>query len=405
MSEKIPGPETINARFKLGILKINDVEQSVRVDVNCFFYYDPVEPVEFTGGQHVRFENIHKSQVFVPNFDFENEMEEALVTDESYWLDTKTGRVFGRVNWIPHIQERFDHKPFPFDRQIVDVKLFVNNTRLNQWELTDPKRFPVELLMDNPEWISQVELNAVADAWNLKKLETHCTNDDLHKSSEVHFQVFLDREHRYYFWNIAMVYFVIIFLKCVIIAFPYTEERFEYAMTLALTTVAFKFVTSELVPRTSYLTYLDKYSLFGLFLLLIRFMTDLGIQMGMQGLLPFGDNGFSRGECGQENENSLGWTPCSIDFYVTGALGAIWVMAAGIFGLFVLCPNLIRPSWNKLNSRNGNRNKYMQYELTGNKNWAIGESSLQGRKSTRAAAVVVSIDEPTGGPADEPVSL
>ena len=35
-------------------------------------------------------------------------------------------------------------------------------------------------------------------------------------------------------------------------------DRFEIVLTLVLTTVAFKFSTKELVPRVSYLTYLDK---------------------------------------------------------------------------------------------------------------------------------------------------
>mmetsp|Transcript_33163 Transcript_33163/g.40705 ORF Transcript_33163/g.40705 Transcript_33163/m.40705 type:complete len:400 (-) Transcript_33163:143-1342(-) len=372
--ENAPGPEFISSRFKVGVLDIDDVEQSIRVDVNCFFYFKPVEPIDFHGGQHVRFENISRP-AWVPHFDFENEIEEVICTDESYWYDTKTGMVFGRLNWIPQIQERFDHHPFPFDRQILDVQCLVNNCQQEEWQLNDERDHPVEMMMDHPEYVSQCELNAEADAWNLKMLKTHCLNDDENKSSIVHFQIFLDRVPDYYFWNVVMVYYLIILLKCVIIAFPYTEARFDYAMTLALTTVAFKFVTAELVPRTSYLTMLDKYMLFGLVLLMIRFLCDLGIQLGYTDKLPFGDEGV-RADCTEENEISSGFTVCTVDQICTATLALAWTLASSAFGLFILFPNLIRPKWKHLDTMQG-MSKNIEVEITGNKTWITKRKRIQ----------------------------
>ena len=66
--------------------------------------------------------------------------------------------------------------------------------------------------------------------------------------------------------------------------FPYAQERFEFAITLALTTpvvttVAFQFVIRDLVPKTAYLTILDKYTLVGLGFIAARFLADLGMQI------------------------------------------------------------------------------------------------------------------------------
>merc|ERR1712125_264475 len=116
-----------------------------------------------------------------------------------------------------------------------------------------------------------------------------------------------ERCSSYYIWNIVFVYFLIIFAHAGMIAYPYNETRFDFAMTLALTTVAFKFVTSTLVPKVSYLTYLDRYMLSGLAILGVRFIVDVCLQVFMT--VPIGEEG-ARGECTEANENEMGMTPC-----------------------------------------------------------------------------------------------
>ena len=73
-------------RCKLGVLHLDDVAQTIKVDVNTFFFFKPVENIEHVGTQHVRFENIERPN-WIPSFDFADEIEEVLCTDESYWLE------------------------------------------------------------------------------------------------------------------------------------------------------------------------------------------------------------------------------------------------------------------------------------------------------------------------------
>lgn len=267
---------------------------------------------------------------------------------------TKTGLVFGRMNWIPSIQERFDHQRFPFDRQIIDIQMMMNNCQLKKWELDSINEYPPELSMDEPDIVAITELNAAADAWDLKTMLAHTVNDPTNKSSIVHFQVFLERASTFYFWNIVMVYFIIISLQVVLIAFPYNETRFEFSLTLALTTVAFMFVTTAMVPKTTYLTFMDKYMLSGLLVLFLRFGVDLAIQLVMEEELPFNDIS-GRASCTEENANSFGLTPCFVDAVATAVLTGFWL----IYSVFIaLCtfvfPGLIRMKWEKINKKVNN---------------------------------------------------
>lgn len=73
-------------KIRAGVLELNDVDQVVKADVNCFFYFRPAKPVTFSGEPFVRFENIPKPK-WVPHIDFSNEIDEAKLTDESFWLE------------------------------------------------------------------------------------------------------------------------------------------------------------------------------------------------------------------------------------------------------------------------------------------------------------------------------
>lgn len=205
----------------------------------------------------------------------------------------------------------------------------MNNCQVKPWELVDNKLFPPECRLEHPEYVAQCELNAAADAWDLMDIRTLCYNDVDNKSSNIYFKVYMDRVPQFYFWNIIVVYYIIIVLKVVLIAYPYTKDRFDYSMALALTAVAFKFIANELVPKASYMTILDYYMLFGIFLLLLRFLTDMIMQLTMFDLLPFGEDG-SRGKCTEVNRNSWGITPCQVDEYATLFLAILWTLTAGM---------------------------------------------------------------------------
>ncbi|EDO32790.1 predicted protein [Nematostella vectensis] len=67
----------------------------------------------------------------------------------------------------------------------------------------------------------------------------------------------------HYFWNTAVVMSVLTALSFASFAIPpqQTADRLTVTLLLLLISVAYKFVTSLHLPRTSYLTFLDKYQL------------------------------------------------------------------------------------------------------------------------------------------------
>mmetsp|Transcript_21173 Transcript_21173/g.34485 ORF Transcript_21173/g.34485 Transcript_21173/m.34485 type:complete len:389 (-) Transcript_21173:20-1186(-) len=343
-------------RFKVGVIDIDDVQQVFKPDVNIFFYYKLegdkwIDKSNLRGG--VRFENLLEKPLWVPNFDFSNEVEEPLITDESFWYDSKLDLVFGRINVIPTIQERFDHHKFPFDRQVLDIQLMSNNTELFAWKKARGE-YPVELSLKRPEWLVQCELSSMADAWDLFDIQTQISNDPDALSSAVHFLIFLERSSAFYIWNIAFVHFLIISAQTCMFVFPFDESRFDFSMQLALTTVAFKFVTTTLVPKTAYLTSLDSYMLAGLLLLSFRFCGDTLMQVHFD--LPTDSGSGYKAACENIKEE---FTICEMDWYLTGFLTVAWTAISIVYMLFG--GRLLRPDWELVNAES----RHNEYEVKG----------------------------------------
>ena len=137
------------------------------------------------------------------------------------------------------------------------------------------------------------------------------------------------------------VYSLIVAAQGGLIVFPYAQERFEFSVTLALTTVAFQFVTRDLVPKTAYLTILDKYTLVGLGFIAIRFIADLAMQIDPTALPADGRT------CPPPVAGEF--TVCSIDLVVTLVLLALWGLATLFIWMLEWCPSLIKKPWANVN--------------------------------------------------------
>merc|ERR1711862_8257 len=98
--------------------------------------------------------------------------------------------------------------------------------------------------------------------------------DEVELSSKAIILLYIQREHEYYTFNISITIFLIIILQNWLPNFPYNSTRYNFALTLVLTLITFRFVTQSLIPLTSYLKYLEKYILVAFALLMFRFCTD-----------------------------------------------------------------------------------------------------------------------------------
>jgi len=358
----------IYIRIKLGMIDINDVDQQYRPDVDIFFYYAASEEDKKDLGHTVKkknkkihyFQNLMKVDgewpFWTPHFDFDSEVEVALVTDESYWLshdDDGKIYIFGRVNMVPKLQNRINHTAFPYDRQILFVELLSNNCLFERWNRDND--CPHELKLFYDQWHIQGELNSLADTWDLDRVRIKIEQSNpfdrnnsegaLSLSSKANLFMYIQREPEYYTYNISLMLFFIVLLNCWIVNFPFDESRFDFALNLVLTQIAFRFVISNIVPRTSYLMYLDKYMQIGFILLVVRFIVDWGqILIFTIPSVQAGDD--FRCVWKINSEFSLVDQPsiCKSDFYITLILMGLWTVASVCF----LFPNNWRRRWSNV---------------------------------------------------------
>lgn len=330
----------VHIRVKLGMVEIDDVNNNYRPDVDVFFYFKASSNIRYKGSRRegARFENIEKPS-WVPNFDFENEVDEMLVIDECYWIDNDAGLVFGRRNMVPHLQERFDHHAFPFDRQVLDVKLLSDNCLFQSWK-KDDGQCPLELRLQDERWQIQGELNALADSWNLKKVTMTINNDENALSSVAHLCTFLERRSKYYMLNIGLVLFLIILAQACMVIYPFNETRFTFTLQLLLVSVAFKFVTQSEIPKINYTMNLDRYIGLGMLVLFARLAVDTYLQATFE--VPIGEDGY-RGKCDANDEEI---TICMLDVWATIILTGIWLVVS--FYFLILGPCILRPRWKSL---------------------------------------------------------
>ena len=322
-----------------------------------------------------------------PHFDFENEVAEHKVTDESYWFDTETGMILGRLNILPRLQERFDHTAFPFDRQVLVMKLLSNNTTFAPWSLQSGE-YPPELLLSKDDWQVQAELGALADTWDLHDIQSHIVNDHMAHSAMVVFNVSLQRASSFYVWNIGFVYFLIIAAQSCLFAFPYNESRFNFTMQLALTTVAFQFFSSSYVPKTTYLNTMSKYMLFGLILLGFRIIGDTVLQTFFDRELLVAQEGYRM--CDYTNDEG-----CIADAILTAGLTGVWFVVS----FFYLCLGgwWLRPAWRKMSFRQlEGHSKRTGFVTVGKRHIATQDRSFQYQDMSQSAMSlpVLSEDKP-----------
>lgn len=338
-------PEEVHVRLKICMVDINDVSQQYRPDVNIYFYYLPKDPVDgdLSKKGKDRFTKLDTHPSWKPHFDFENEVNKAIVIDESYWIDRHTGLIFGRIDLIPHIQGRFDHQPFPFDRQLLLVRLLSNNCLFKRWEKKHDD-FPVELRLAEENWQFQCDLQTMRDTWHLHDATLDIKLNVEALSSNATISIFLQRESKYFVVNTGFIFFLIMISQACLVVFPYNQSRLDFIITLILTAVAFKFVVQYQIPNTHYLMSLDRYMVFGFCELGLRFFIDTC----MLGFLdkPVGRGGY-REEC--DSEQSI----CTIDKWATAVLSSIWLLVSF---LYLVCGDcLLRPSWESLDVETGNQ--------------------------------------------------
>eukprot|EP00546_Thalassionema_frauenfeldii_P009130 CAMPEP_0178920628 /NCGR_PEP_ID=MMETSP0786-20121207/15107_1 /TAXON_ID=186022 /ORGANISM="Thalassionema frauenfeldii, Strain CCMP 1798" /LENGTH=282 /DNA_ID=CAMNT_0020594709 /DNA_START=76 /DNA_END=922 /DNA_ORIENTATION=- len=278
----------IHVRVKMGMVEMNDVHQHFCPDVDIFFYFKAsprdlrsIKENDKEGESYeddgCEFHSLRKTPFGIwpfwePHFDFLSEVEPAFITD--ILIGSKETLSIGRKNILPKIQQRINHTSFPYDRQIIDVVLLSNNCIFKRWDIGN--KCPNEQRLSYDEWHVQALLNSLADAWDLERIRIRVEADDKKEMNSMNSKatifLYVQREYQYYMTNICVMLSLIVMLQTWMPNFPYDESRFDFALQLVLTQIAFRFVTQKLIPSNSYQMYLDWFMLAGFLVLFLRFI-------------------------------------------------------------------------------------------------------------------------------------
>ena len=114
----------------------------------------------------------------------------------------------------------------------------------------------VQSFADAQEW----RLNRTVRSWKEHNTET---TSQKQKQQRICIACSVTRRPGFFIWNMFIIMFLICSLAfCTfVVSVEKPENRLQLSFTLVLTTIAFKFVANQTIPRISYLTFLDKYIL------------------------------------------------------------------------------------------------------------------------------------------------
>lgn len=166
--------------------------------------------------------------------------------DTEYYIK-ETRHIIGKFE-----QDFYLHS-FPFDYQ--NLTFHIESTR-------DDKRMSLMVVEHN---ISNFNKNSRVEEWYIPK---HLTNkvDYLGSFPSVEVSMKIYRSSRYFMFNIIAINLLIqlVTLSNVIIDHNQPEDRLNISVMLLLIAITFKMNNNDSLPNIGYLTYMDKYHVFGL---------------------------------------------------------------------------------------------------------------------------------------------
>ncbi|KAK2162475.1 hypothetical protein NP493_1519g00030 [Ridgeia piscesae] len=181
--------------------------------------------------------------------------------------------------------ETLELRDFPFDIQ--DLTVTVTSERAaSEVELKEDEN---ELhAVSRRSFIDEQEWYLYKFIYTEKKDLVNEYSDPLIRRTALCVKCQAARRPAYFFWNIFLITFLICSLSFATFAVDRSlpQNRLQLSFTLVLTSVAFKFVVNQSLPKISYLTYLDKYVLATLIILVL-----VCAWHGLATKIPFGESG------------------------------------------------------------------------------------------------------------------
>eukprot|EP01106_Pelomyxa_sp_JSP_P003590 TRINITY_DN153_c0_g1_i1.p1 TRINITY_DN153_c0_g1~~TRINITY_DN153_c0_g1_i1.p1 ORF type:complete len:267 (+),score=72.23 TRINITY_DN153_c0_g1_i1:192-992(+) len=203
-----------------------------------------------------------------PTLKFTNAAGDVGITSQSAEIALNTGLVHYKVTYSGSFVEVMELKRFPFDRQVLHIK-FMHDYELQprysvRWEKHKNQEPQITQNCQDREWDGCTP-KIVFPSEEESKLRT--------QSMSINGQA--ERLSSYFMWNVVFVLFLIVSMSFLTFEIPPEDgvDRFGLNLTLVLTSTTYKYVIAGYLPKTTYLTLLDKYVLLGfvcLFLVVVQ---------------------------------------------------------------------------------------------------------------------------------------
>jgi len=225
--------------------------------------------------QHINWDLLWQPEVHIENVLGDNQgsiWQQGILNEEGQcWIVEKR-----KVKGV--FAETLELQDFPFDVQDLTITLSTERTE-NQVKLVQDPRDRSALIqqpfVQQQEWnlYDHIETKVLRTSAEIVRHEPYISG----QHSSLYHSAFsvtcrAGRRTGFFYWNIFLI---MSFISCLAFATfsvqpKYVHNRLQLSFTLLLTSVAFKFVVNQSLPKISYLTYLDKYVLLAIsFLCLI----------------------------------------------------------------------------------------------------------------------------------------
>lgn len=251
---------------------------------------------------------------------FENKVEISN-SDPVFKYYPETGTVYMMFVVECTFVERMELQRFPLDRQFM-------NMEFNAWV----KQGNWNWVLDYTEldWVPE-EFRKASCVRMLSSITEYELLDpwlDFSGDQPLHIRLRVNRLPSYYFGNIIFPNFLIVAgaFSAFVISPDDVADRLSVTVTLMLAAVAFRFVVSTMLPKVSYLTFMDYYLLTG-FIALIVIITENAIN-GIEGL----------------GSNAREY----VDDVCMAAFGTLWLVIHVIALYALLDKECLRVSWQKM---------------------------------------------------------
>jgi hypothetical protein len=211
------------------------------------------------------------SKASKPIIEFMNSQDTELLGDQFPEL-ASPGVGFVEARYTGTFNNRMDLHDFPFDEQIITFSLESQN------ETADKMVFFVQpvkggVAVDVQDRRVPIPRSAIfgreihLPEWTITGVDVQESKATYYGGTEAYshltYDVKIARRIGYYVWKVMSVLVMLVILSWIIFLIDPGDigNRMAVSITLFLAAVAFAFVTGSLIPRVSYLTLLDKYTL------------------------------------------------------------------------------------------------------------------------------------------------